>query len=447
MSRYQSVIEPFALAHVRVVAGDESGTVRNNMTVLVNAAGRIEQVAPSTETSIPEEYHYLDGTGKTVMPGLINAHTHLFAQGKPLNPKLATPQGQRLVARFVHSALGKPYMASTVAQNAKTLLESGVTTIRTLGDVGYEVVDLRERIAAGETAGPRILASGPLMAIPEGHGAPLIALTSSTPEEARACALRNIEHGANAIKIAATGGVTDAQKIGEAGSPQMSVEQMRAICEVAHENGIIVGAHAQSAEGVRRALEAGVDTIEHGSVLDDELIALFRHNPNSLRGYSALVPTLSAGLPLTMIDQKVTGITDIQLENSKTVVEGMVTGARQAHEAGLMVGVGTDTGMTFVPQYATWRELVLLTRFAGFTPAQAVHAATQVNAQVLGVDDVTGSLEVGKAADLLVLNTNPLQDLHALEHPALVVAAGRPVFRPSVERFQQIDQMLDRVYE
>ncbi|KAB7788394.1 metal-dependent hydrolase family protein [Bifidobacterium cebidarum] len=447
MNRHQSVIEPFALAHVRVVPGDESGTVHNNMTILVNAAGRIEQVAPSIETSIPEEYHYLDGTGKTVMPGLINAHTHLFAQGKPLNPKLATPKGQRMLSQLVHSALGKPYMASTVKANAQALLESGVTTIRTLGDVGYEVVDLREKITAGEVPGPRILASGPLLAIPEGHGAPLIALTSSTPEEARDCALRNIDHGVNAIKITATGGVTDAQKIGEAGSPQMSVEQMRAICDAAHEHGIIVGAHAQSAEGVRRALKAGVDTIEHGSVLDDELIALFRHNPDSLRGYSALVPTLSAGLPLTMIDQKVTGITDIQLENSRTVVEGMVAGARQAHEAGLEVGVGTDTGMTFVPQYATWRELVLLVRFAGFTPAQAIHAATQVNAQILGVDDITGSLKVGKAADLLVLSANPLEDLHALERPALVVAAGRPVFRPNVERFQHIDALLDRAYE
>ncbi|RSX53849.1 imidazolonepropionase [Bifidobacterium goeldii] len=445
MSHYQSIIEPFALTHVRIVTGDESGTVLNNMTILVDASGRIEQVAPSVEASVPDEYHRLDGTGKTVMPGLINAHTHLFSQGKPLNPKLATPRGQRIVSKLVHSPIGVPYMAATVRHNAQTLLDSGVTTIRTLGDVGYEVVALRDRIAAGEVPGPRILASGPLLAIPEGHGAPLIALTSSTPEGARECVARNIAHGVNAIKIAATGGVTDAQKVGEAGSPQMSVEQMRAICDEAHEHGIIVGAHAQSAEGVRRALKAGVDTIEHGSELDDELIGLFRHNPNSLRGYSALVPTLSAGLPLTMIDQKTTGITDIQLENSKTVVSGMVNGARQAHEAGLTVGLGTDTGMTFVPQYATWRELVLLVRFAGFTPAQAIHAATQVNARILGVDDVTGSLSVGKSADLLVLDGDPLKDLRALEQPALVVAAGRPVFRPTVERFPKIDELLDGV--
>ena len=441
-----AIIEPFALAHVTIVTGDKAGTVRRNMTILVGANGRIEQISPSIETSIPEEYHYLDGTGRTVMPGLINLHTHLFAEGKPLNPKLATPQGQRMVSSLVHSPLGRPYLNALVKRNAMELLKSGVTTIRTLGDVGYEVVALRDRINAGETPGPRILASGPLLAIPEGHGAPLIALTSSTPEEAREAAAKNIASGVNVLKIAATGGVTDAQKIGEAGSPQMSIDQMRAICDEAHGHGIIVAAHAQSPEGVRRALAAGVDTIEHGSALDDELIALFRHNPNALRGYSALVPTLSAGLPLTMIGQDVTGITDIQLENSKTVVEGMVAGARQAHEAGLVVGVGTDTGMTFVPQYATWRELALLVRFAGFTPAEAIHAVTQTNATILGVDSVTGALEPGKSADLLVLDANPLDDLRALAHPALVVAAGRPIWRPKPDRFPEIDALLDEAF-
>ncbi len=279
------------------------------------------------------------------MPGLINAHTHLFSQGKPLNPKLATPKGQRMVATFAHSPLGKPYMAATVKHNATTLLESGVTTIRTLGDVGYEVVTLRDQIDAGQILGPRILASGPLMAIPEGHGAPLIALTSGTPEEARTAVAQNLKAGVNAIKIAAT------------------------------------------------------------------------------------------------------GITDIQLENSKNVVGGMVSGARQAHEAGLMIGVGTDTGMTFVPQYATWRELELLVAYAGFSPAEALHAATAVNASILGVDAETGSLEVGKSADLLVLNANPLDDLRALEHPALVIAAGRPVWRPGPKRFADIDALLDEAYD
>lgn len=255
MLSHNPIVEPFALAHATIVTGDKAGTILRNMTIVVGADGRIEQVAPSIETSIPAEYHYLDGTGKIVMPGLINAHTHLFSQGKPLNPKLATPKGQRMVATFAHSPLGKPYMAATVKHNATTLLESGVTTIRTLGDVGYEVVTLRDQIDAGQILGPRILASGPLMAIPEGHGAPLIALTSGTPEEARTAVAQNLKAGVNAIKIAATGGVTDAQEIGEAGSPQMSVEQMRAICDEAHQYGVIVGAHAQA--GRRAAFAAG----------------------------------------------------------------------------------------------------------------------------------------------------------------------------------------------
>ncbi len=146
-----------------------------------------------------------------------------------------------------------------------------------------------------------------------------------------------------------------------------------------------------------------------------------------------------------MIDQKTTGITDIQLENSKTVVSGMVAGARQAYKAGLTVGVGTDTDMTFVSQYATWREPALLVRFAGFTPAQAIHAATQVNARILGVDDVAGSLEAGKSADLLVVDGDPLKDLRTLERPALVVVAGHPVFRPKTEQFLEINELLDSV--
>ena len=111
-----------------------------------------------------------------------------------------------------------------------------------------------------------------------------------------------------------------------------------------------------------------------------------------------------------------------------------------------MIGVGTDTGMTFVPQYATWRELELLIAYAGFSPAEALHAATAVNASILGVDAETGSLEVGKSADLLVLNANPLDDLRALEHPALVIAAGHPVWRPGPKRFADIDALLDEAY-
>ena len=109
-SGISKIIEPFALAHVRLIVGDAKGTVLPDMTVLVGAHGRIERVSPSFNTPVPDEYHYLDGTGKYAMPGLINAHTHLFSQGRPLNPKMATPKGQRIIAAMVHSPFGRPYV-------------------------------------------------------------------------------------------------------------------------------------------------------------------------------------------------------------------------------------------------------------------------------------------------------------------------------------------------
>ncbi|MBT1160721.1 amidohydrolase family protein [Bifidobacterium sp. SO1] len=438
--------EPFAITHAQVVTGDKAGTTLDDTTILVGGTGRIEQVSPSIATPIPDGYRMLDATGKTVMPGLINAHVHLFSDGRPLNPKMATPRGQRITAAIMHSPVGKPYLKARAKASVMTLLNSGVTTIRTLGDVGYEAVELREKVSDGRMTGPRILASGPLLAIPEGHGAPLIALTGESPDDMARNTRENLEHGVNAIKIAATGGVTDAQRLGEAGSPQMSVDQMRAICDVAHEAGVIVAAHAQSPEGVKRALLAGVDTIEHGSELDPSMIELFRHNPHALRGWSALVPTISAGLPMTLLDQATTGITDIQLSNARTVVAGMLAGANDAHDEDLRVGVGTDTAMTFVTQYNTWRELDLLVKRAGFTAAEAVHAATLGNAEILGVSDVTGSIEIGKAADLLVLEGDPLLDLRVLKEPVLVVANGSPVWHPKVRRFDDIDALLDRAY-
>lgn len=438
--------ESFALIHASVIIGDAAGTTLPDTTIVVSSDGRIEQISPSTQTTIPESYRVLDATGKTVMPGLINAHVHLFSDGRPLNPKLATPRGQRITAAIMHSPIGKPYLTTRVTANARTLLASGVTTIRTLGDVGYEAVALRDRIADGRMIGPRILASGPLLAIPDGHGAPLIALTGETPDDMARNTRVNLEHGVNAIKIAATGGVTDAQRLGEAGSPQMSVDHMRAICDVAHEAGVIVAAHAQSPEGVRRALLAGVDTIEHGSALDPTTVELFRHNPHALRGWSALIPTLSAGLPMTLLDRETTGITDIQLANARTVVAGMLAGVDDAHDEELRVGVGTDTAMTFVTQYNTWRELDLLVKRAGFTAAEAIHAATQGNAEILNIDDVTGSVEVGKTADLLVLEGDPLLDLRVLKTPTLVIAGGRPLWHPTVKRFDDMDALLDRAY-
>ncbi|MCH4208637.1 metal-dependent hydrolase family protein [Bifidobacterium sp.] len=438
-----TTVEPFALEHTNIVTGDDEGRTLHDMTIVIDESGRISDVMPSPQIAVPQGYHRIDASGKFVASGLINMHVHLFADGKPIDPRQATPRGQALLAGLVRTPVGRAYIRKKAISGLDTLLNSGVTTIRTVGDVGYTVVGLRDKIAAGKLLGPRVFASGPMLASPGGHGAPLVALECKDEEAARRNAEANIDHGVNAIKIAATGGITDSQVAGEAGSPQMDVASMRTICDAAHACGLIVAAHAQSPEGVMNALTAGVDTIEHGSELTDEMIALFHENPNSLHGYSSLIPTLSAGMSINAFPREVTGITEIQYENSKPVAEGMLEGARQAHMNGIRVGVGTDTGMTFVTQYATWRELYLLTHYAGFTAAEAFYAATRVNAEILGIGGETGSIEVGKCADLLVLDADPTQNLRTLAAPKLVVAAGRPVWRPSVKRFDDIDRRLD----
>src|SRR5699024_1086439 len=161
------------------------------------------------------------------------------------------------------SPLGHRFVKQRAKANVITQLLSGVTTLRSLGDVGYEVVAVGKEIAQGKYLGPRVIASGPLHAITGGDGAPQIALVSASPWQARHNVRHAIRHGVSATKIAATGGVTDSRTIGEAGRPQMTEEEMAAICEEAHKANLLVAAHAQSTEGITAALRAGVDTIEH----------------------------------------------------------------------------------------------------------------------------------------------------------------------------------------
>jgi imidazolonepropionase-like amidohydrolase len=437
--------EPFALANARVLTGDADGTVLAETTVLVDAAGGIERVGPSAEVPVPPGYRHIDVDGGYVLPGLINAHAHLFADGKPLPPLLTSESLEGLVSFAFHSPLGKVVVKRRAKGNVLTQLHSGVTTLRSLGDVGYEVAEVRDEIESGQYAGPRVLASGPLLAVSGGHGTPVIALVSDSPWDARRNVRVNLRRGVDVIKIAATGGVTDARAVGEAGRPQMTREEMAAICDEAHRAGIIVAAHAESRDGVKDALRAGVDTIEHGSEMDAEIVELFRDNPRSLRGYSALIPTLMAALPLVKLDQASTGVSDIVRENARIILDRIIAGVKDAAANDILIGMGTDSALTYVTHYNTWREMDYVVRYGGLSPARAFHAATQANARILGLDEVTGSVEPGKTADLVVLRANPLDDFRAFTSPVMVIARGTVVESPVVERFDELDAQLDSI--
>ena len=433
---------PFAITHATVLLGDREGTSIEDATVLVDGNGSITGVGAGLP--VPAGTRIIHGAGKFVAPGLINAHAHLFSDGKPLPAFMTGEKTENKVAAFMHSPFGRRMLYGRAKKNIVTQMNSGVTTIRSLGDVRYEVVRVRNEIEAGDYLGPRVYPSGPLLAATGGHGTPTIALVTDDPWTGRRHVRANLRNGVSAIKIAATGGVTDARAIGEAGRPQMTEQEMAAICDEAHNAGVIVAAHAQSPEGLRRCLRAGVDTIEHGSSMDDEIVELFKDNPNALHGSSALVPTLMACLPLVKLDPSITGIDHIVRANAEMILEEMLAGIRAALEHGITIGMGTDSGLTYVTHYNTWRELDYVSRYGGLTPAEALHAATGANARMLGISDLTGGVEVGKQADFVLLGSNPLEDgFRAFDSPVLVSVSGALIEEPAVKRFPDIDAKLD----
>jgi imidazolonepropionase-like amidohydrolase len=437
------VPEPFALTGATIVTGDADGTVLPGRTVVVGANGKIEQVGPAADTPAPPGYRRVDMTERVVVPGLINAHAHLFSNGLPLPPILVKESWAGIVTKVGRSPIGRRLFKKRAKANVLTQLHSGVTTIRSVGDVAYEVVEVAAEIDRGMYVGPRVLASGPLLAITGGHGAPQIALTSDSPWDARRNTRKNVQRGVKAIKISATAGVTDARAVGYAGRLEMTEEEMTAICEEAHNAGIPVAAHAQSADGIRAALRAGADTIEHGARMTPETIELFLDNPRSLHGSSALIPTLLVCMPLVKFEQEITGVNDVVKANAEMVLDEMVQGIDEAREHGIAIGMGTDSSLTYVTHYDTWREMDLLVRYGGLTPAQVLNAATQTNARILGLDDVTGSIEPGKAADLIVLDANPLDGFRTFMNPRMVVARGAVIDQPSVTRYPDLDARLD----
>ena len=435
----------FILESCAIVTGDAAGTVLENHSIGVDKHGTIVYVGPADAAPHLPGARRINLHGKFVLPGLINAHAHLFSDGKPLHPALTSERGGAIAAKVFNTLPGRALMRKRTKANILTQLNSGVTGLRSLGDPGYEVVEAREAIEAGEYVGPRILASGPLLAATGGHGVPQIALVNDSPWEGRRNVRHNLRNGATCIKIAATGGVTDARSLGEAGRPQLTEEEMAAICDEAHEAGVIVAAHAQGEVGVTAALKAGVDTIEHGCPLTPEMVELFKNNPRSLRGYSALVPTLIPALPLARLDTEVTKVNDVVKQNGIAIFEGMLDGLRTALAEGVVIGTGTDSACTYVTHYSLWRELDYLVRFGGMTPAQALHAATQTNAEILGWGDVTGRVQEGFDADLVVVDANPLESFRNLSAPHMVIARGHLIEEPAFETLDELDAVLDGI--
>ncbi|MHA1230159.1 MAG: amidohydrolase family protein, partial [Candidatus Helarchaeota archaeon] len=402
--------------------------------------GYIEKVGKKSEIEISEKYKIIDLKDKFVIPGLINAHAHLTGDGKP---RKITTKSEKEIKRLLWIArrwIGKKLIKMMMKRNLKNALNSGVTAIRALGDPYYYDLEIRDEIEKGKFLGPRLLVAGKALCITGGHGWYMAHVVDS-PWEARKAVRENVRKGVDVIKLISTGGVMDSKRLGEAGRPQMTIEEISAACDEAHRAGLLVAAHAESILGVKEALLGGVDTIEHGADLDEECIKLFKENPKTLRGYASLIPTLSAPINISEWSTKELEMSEIQLQNTLLIKDGIINGFKKAVKNNISIGVGTDATVTFVTHYDFWRELVFMAQYGNLEPKQVIHLATLGNARILGIDNITGSIEPSKSADFVVLNGNVLEDLNYLEKPYMIVIRGRIINRPKIRKIKKIEKL------
>ena len=420
----------FALYNGYLLDGTRNMAPQKGLAVLVEN-GKIRGIV--AETAIPKGFPKLDLEGQYLLPGLINLHVHLAGSGKPKKKQTDPVKAVKLVTA---NAWTKKLGMALVAGYARQQLRSGVTTIRTVGGILDFDSRLRDAVNAGKALGPRILAGNMAVSVPGGHMAGSLAHVAHTPEEAADYVSQIAATGADLIKLMVTGGVLDAVRQGEPGVLKMEPALIKAACDRAHALGLKVAAHVESPEGVRAALENGVDTIEHGAMPDEYTLDLFRKTGASL------VTTISPALSYALFDTSVSHATPMQKYNGKIVMDGIVGCAKACLSAGIPVGLGTDTACPYVTQYDTWRELVYFRRFCGVTAAQALYTATLGNAKIAGIEKETGSIEAGKSADLVVCRDNPLNDLTTLREPSMVFFRGKKI-SPRQNRIREADQELD----
>lgn len=429
----------YALTHVTLLDGTLDMRPQPNMTVLVDEKGVISRIGPSAMTDMPLGTVEVNLSGKYLLPGLINMHVHLCGSGRPMSSSGATD----LIDRVTGNPLGRAYLRHEIQKSAQTELMSGVTTVRSVGDPVWADVQTRNAINVGKCLGPRMLCSGWGVTPTNGHGRGLIAKPCETDEDARALVRDIFAHGADLVKLFITGGVFDAEKPGEPGLVRMSPQMARVTVEEAHNLNLPTAVHVESTEGMRLALEAGVDTIEHGAPMTSEIIELFYHNGAGRT--SSLTTTISPAIPLARMDREKTHSSEIVKLNANVVFHGIVQACRQALDANVPVGLGTDSGCPYATQYDFWREMVYFHELVGASNSLALHTATLGNARLLHVNDITGSVEVGKSADLIVVARNPLEDLETLRHVEQVMMAGRLISHPQVRHLKNLDADLDAV--
>ena len=422
----------YALTNCVILDGSEHMEPQTGKAVCIDG----EKIAEITDAQhIPAGYETVDLGGRYVLPGLINMHVHLPASGKP-KKKASDPK--KLVKLITSCGLMNKIGVNMCEGYAKTELLSGVTTIRTVGGVADYDTRIRDLAAAGKILAPRVLASNMAVSVPGGHMAGSLAYEAHTAAEAAAFVEKIAGDKPDLIKLMITGGVLDAEVVGEPGVLRMPPALVKAACDKAHSLGMLVAAHVESPEGVIVALQNGVDSIEHGAQPTQEMLDLFKE-----RG-AFQISTISPALPYALFERSNSHATYEQQENGKIVFEGIIALAKANLAAGVPVGLGTDVGCPYITHYDMWRELNHFVKYCGVTPAFALYSATKLNARLAGIGDVTGGVEIGKQADLIVCADDPLKSPSALRTLDMVVKGGYRIDKPQVKKMPEVERELDK---
>jgi imidazolonepropionase-like amidohydrolase len=398
-----------AIHHVRLIDG--TGAVHERATLLVRGS-KISAVGPSNEVKNPTGAVRIDGRGLSIIPGLIDCHVHLCLGGEA--DVVATLESEQ-----------PSYTLLKSARHAKATIDAGFTTVRDVGSRDHSIFTLQQAIESGVMPGPRIIGAGLAICMIGGH-ARFIGQEVEGTEQVRKVVAEQVAAGAGVIKIIASGGVlTPGTSPDEA---QMTMEELAAAVDAAQQAGKRVAAHAHGAAGMKNAIHAGVRSIEHATLLDDESGALMKQ-------YGVyMVPTLSA-LATTAACRPGCGIPESALDKAKAMTKRHRASFKAAHQSGIAIAMGTDAGTPFNYHGENAQELERMVAF-GMTPMEAIVASTATAARLIGIQDSVGTLVKGMEADLVILKGNPLRRIEVLRDQAKIMGvmkAGKFVSGPLVE--------------
>jgi imidazolonepropionase-like amidohydrolase len=392
----------------------KSGKYLSGQAIVIEG-DRIQQIVPAAEFKAPAGAEVIDLGSATLLPGLIDCHTHLGSRADRYDE--------------IYDFKDTPFQSAFAGVlNARKTLEAGFTTVRDVGSLPFLAVDLRNSITEGFIVGPRIIASGPGISITGGHGdlnnySPQTRVTMFPEErdygiadgvdQIRHVIRAQVKYGVDVIKIMSTGGVLS--KGDQPGAPQYTLEELKAAAETAHMAGRKIAAHAHGTQGIKNAIEAGIDSIEHASLVDDEGIRMAKEH-----GTYFVMDVYNDDYILNEAPKF--GLTKEKYDKEKALGQLQRDNFAKAFKAGVKMAFGTDAGV--YPHGDNAKQLFYMVKY-GMSPAEAIQAATVNAATLIGRDKDVGAIEPGKFADIIAVTGDPLKDVTRLEHVAFVMKGGK----------------------